>query len=278
MIKAVLLDLDDTLLLNPERQFVAEYLALIDAHFTDLWQHQALSNTIMRSVKALVGERAPHLTNMDIVLNLIEADTGRVNADIISNFNDFYSDVYPVLKRLSSPAPGAVELVDFLRERGITLVIATNPLFPPDPVRQRLSWAGLSEDSSSYALVTTADVMHFMKPDPAYYAEIVARIGIEPDEALMVGDGIDNDIIAALAAGLHTYYVTAKSAPDDLPADAAGTLDNLRRLIYEEWLDTLSTHPPTPAMIAPELRGNVGTLFGMLTDVQPHFWEMRPDP
>ncbi|MBC7814377.1 MAG: DinB family protein, partial [Burkholderiales bacterium] len=117
-----------------------------------------------------------------------------------------------------------------------------------------------------------------MKPDPAYYAEIVARIGIEPDEALMVGDGIENDIIAASTAGLHTYYVTAESAPDDLPADAAGTLDNLRRLIYEDWLDTLSTHPPTPAMIAPELRGNVGTLFGMLTDVQPHFWEMRPDP
>jgi hypothetical protein len=31
-------------------------------------------------------------------------------------------------------------------------------------------------------------------------------------------------------------------------------------------------------MIEPEMRGNIGALFGVIAPAQPHFWQQHPDP
>lgn len=41
----------------------------------------------------------------------------------------------------------------------------------------------------------------------AYYIEALARVGVEPDETIMVGDSLQNDILPAQQAGLHTLHV-----------------------------------------------------------------------
>jgi hypothetical protein len=148
---------------------------------------------------------------------------------------------------------------------GFQIVIATNPIYPETSVKQRMDWAGLSLEDGLYTLVTSADSMHFAKPDAAYYAEILGRIGLEPDEAIMVGDNLRNDIVPAQSLGLHTYNIREKPLSE--------LINYLNRLRKDMPLSVLR-----PDMIEPQLRGNMGALYGMLDGLNPNFWHQRPDP
>ncbi|NJL56302.1 HAD-IA family hydrolase [bacterium] len=110
--------------------------------------------------------------------------------------------------------------------------------------------------------------MHFAKPNPAYYAEILARVGVEPDETLHIGDSLNNDVLPAQTLGLHCYQITPKT-----PLDALAN-----QVIKANWLETLVERRLLPSMIAPQYRGNIGALYGLLDTVQPHFWKQQPDP
>jgi HAD superfamily hydrolase (TIGR01549 family) len=56
-------------------------------------------------------------------------------------------------------------------------------------------------DEFEYAFVPSFASVHFGKPQPEYYAELLARTGKRPAEALMVGDDWKNDIVPATLAG-----------------------------------------------------------------------------
>ena len=45
------------------------------------------------------------------------------------------------------------------------------------------------------------------KPDPAFFARIVAELGLPASEIAYVGDRVDNDILPAAAAGLFTVHL-----------------------------------------------------------------------
>ena len=45
--------------------------------------------------------------------------------------------------------------------------------------------------------------MGFLKPHPETYRVVCERLGIAPPECLYVGDGGDNELTGAAAAGLH---------------------------------------------------------------------------
>ena len=54
------------------------------------------------------------------------------------------------------------------------------------------------------------------KPSPDFFAQALADIGCRPDEAIMVGDDVDSDVIGAIDAGLHGCLVkTGKYRPGD---------------------------------------------------------------
>ena len=45
------------------------------------------------------------------------------------------------------------------------------------------------------------------KPEPAFYARVVAEVGCDAGEVAYVGDRVDNDVLPALAAGLVAVHV-----------------------------------------------------------------------
>jgi len=128
-------------------------------------------------------------------------------------------------------------------ERGLSVVVATNPLFPQRAIEHRLEWAGLPVSQYDFALVTTYENMHAAKPQPAYYREILATVGVRPEQALMVGDDWKNDIAPAAAAGLYTYWIAAEDAapPDPSILHGQGTLDALAERVANGWLEQLGT-------------------------------------
>ena len=74
------------------------------------------------------------------------------------------------------------------------------------------------------AIVPLVDTWHLSyqagvaKPDPALFIAALGAVGARPDEAVMVGDSLDKDIVPAAALGLRTVWV-----PADADASATST-------------------------------------------------------
>jgi HAD superfamily hydrolase (TIGR01549 family) len=278
MIKVILLDLDNTLLQNPDRRFAQAFNEQSRQFFMQQWGFDGFPAIFKQAIQA-AGKRARlDYTNSRITVELLSQQAGIDVTEAAAGLQTFYREVYPALRAYTSPVEAAANLVADLKRRGYAVVIATNPIYPAEAIYQRLAWGRLPCSPDDYSFISHADNMHFAKPDAAYYAEILARVGTEPDEAVMVGDSVTNDIQPAHAIGLHTFQVSADYIENG-PADQHGTLQDFHRLITSvDWLETRTAKALTPAMIEPELRGNVGALFGLLDGVQPHFWSQHPDP
>ena len=105
------------------------------------------------------------------------------------------------------PYPDAIPGLRALRERGLTLVIASNwDCSLPD----WLEPAGLMELVDG--VVTSADA-RAAKPDAAVFVKALEVAGVEPERALHVGDSVENDVEGARAAGIRALLVARDGEP-----------------------------------------------------------------
>jgi FMN phosphatase YigB (HAD superfamily) len=273
MIKAVLLDLDNTLIRNPDQIFAPAFIRLVDQFFTEQFELTGMADALRMAMRAVSGLRDGEQTNSQVTLAAIAQTCAAPQSLIEEALAAFYDQAYASLRACVEPMAGALALIQALRARDLSIVIATNPIYPLRAILQRLEWAGLPSDPSAYAFVAHNDNMHFAKPDPAFYAEILGRVKVEPDEAVMVGDSSRNDIDPAKTLGIHTFWIR------DATAEGRGRsiLDFMSQL-EAGWLDTLFPLPLSPMMIEPQLIGSLGALFGLLAGVRDNFWEQHPDP
>lgn len=103
---------------------------------------------------------------------------------------------------LTRPFDGINELLDEIEQAGLIWGVATNkPVRYADPIMQQL---GLAQRS---AVLVCPDHVNRSKPDPEMLLLACSQIGIEPGEALFVGDD-ERDIEAGRAAGCKTAAVT----------------------------------------------------------------------
>ena len=276
MIKAVLLDLDDTLLGNPTQAFVQAYMAALNRFLCEWLGVEDTLKPVLAATHAVMASRDPLRTNEETFYAALDPLLpGRLDR-FRAGAREFYRTAYPALQAGTQLRAVARPLVEMLAARGYSVAVATNPFFPRTAVEQRLAWAGLPVEEMPFALVTTLENMHFSKPHPDYYEEILARIGAAPGEAIMVGDDWNNDIVPAHRAGLHTYWITSGAAatpgPEAAPA-GVGTLDDFFGCVQRgDWLDNLAPLPLTPAQIAPRLNGGLAALLGIVKEAGPDAW------
>jgi DinB superfamily/HAD-hyrolase-like len=172
-------------------------------------------------------------------------------------------------------------MVERAFESGYQLVIATNPLFPLTANLQRLEWAGLSTDQYPFTLVTSFENFHFAKPQPAFYAEILARLGWPEGPVVTVGDDLHRDIAASRKLGLAAFWLTepGTTSPDGPEAPAAS--GRLADLI--SWLENTPApvlqpdYKPVSAMLA-ILRSTPAVLDTLSRDLPSEAWTKRPEP
>ena len=72
--------------------------------------------------------------------------------------------------------------------------LATNPLFPATATEQRIGWAGLSPND--FELYTTYENSNYCKPNLDYYRAVMNKLSVTPEECLMVGNDVGEDMIA----------------------------------------------------------------------------------
>ncbi len=268
MIKAVLLDLDNTLLHNPDREWVAAFRQQWDGHFDTRYSIENASGSLRNAIGFLNSERPSYLTNAEAMLASLASEMPQTEVQLSTAVSRFYEESYPCLQSITSPVAMAAELVETLLAQNLLVAIATNPLFPEAATCERIEWAGLGEFITEFAFVTHSENMHFAKPSPAYYAETVARVGVEPDETLLIGDSKRNDIDPARAIGIHTWQVNASD----------GLRPIRKRVLEPSWEQDFLPQPLRPSALLPQFSGNIGALYGLLAEVKPHQWLQRPDP
>jgi putative hydrolase of the HAD superfamily len=120
--------------------------------------------------------------------------------------------------------PDVLPALGELRERGLTLVIASNwDCSLPDWLRP----TGILELVDG--VVTSAEV-GAGKPDPRVFARALQVAGAEPAEALHAGDKVDNDVEGAAAAGVRGVLVQREGDPPP-GVEAVASLRELSALL-----------------------------------------------
>ena len=124
----------------------------------------------------------------------------------------------------AAATPGAVELVERLRELGtVRVALASNS--SREIVDTALRAADLSD--AFEAIVTSDDVEH-PKPAPDIYLLACERLEVAPSDAMALEDTAPG-IAAAKAAGLYTVAVPQFAETDVSAADRV--VDSLERLL-----------------------------------------------
>lgn len=207
MIDTILFDLDGTLLPMDNEIFTKGYFKGLAAKLAPLgYEPKHLVNCVWSGTAAMVKNDGTRL-NAERFWETFAAMNPDIWDPAHENLTDsFYTNEFHAAKQYTGENPLAKELVDTLKKEGYRVVLATNPLFPKVGIEARLSWIGLT--CSDFDLVTTYENMHYCKPNPKYYGEILGMIGKTPAECLMVGNNTDEDCAAAKAAGLETVLVT----------------------------------------------------------------------
>jgi len=133
----------------------------------------------------------------------------------------------------------------------------------------RLRWSGLNP--SDFQFVAALGSMHFAKPHARYYDEILARVDVRPQEALMVGDDWEGDVQAAASAGLNTFWVTDRGdAPAGFAPDGQGTLEDLLRMARDEdWLESLRPRQRDWPSYLVNALGTLAAIDSLLREADP---------
>lgn len=205
MITTVLFDLDGTLLPMNQDVFVKAYMAGLTrkaaGHGYDPAQ---VPGAIWASTKAMVKNDGT-LSNEDLFWQTFSALCGRDAKQDIAVFDEFYRSEFQDLRHICDFEPRAAETIREIKALGYRVALATNPLFPAIATHSRARWAGLNTED--FRLITTYEASRHCKPNPAYYQDVIDALGVKPEECVMVGNDVDEDMIAQ-KLGIKVFLLT----------------------------------------------------------------------
>ena len=205
MTKAILFDLDGTLLPMDQEVFVKDYLGRMAAFLAPHgYDPQSLIKAVWAGTGAMVKNDGKAL-NEDVFWYVFNSILGRDAKQDLALFEEFYRTEFQKAKDSCGFNPAAVEAIRQIKAMGYRLILATNPLFPAIATYSRIRWAGLNPED--FELVTTYENSRFCKPNPDYYREILGKIALDGSQCLMVGNDVGEDMVAQ-KLGMKTFLLT----------------------------------------------------------------------
>ena len=230
-IKAILFDLDGTLLDVDLDKFIPQYLNLLAQSVAHIISPKKFISKILMASKAIEENNGKHI-NDDVYADICFPLEGYSRKEIQPFIDKFYENDFSQLRKYTKKKPEAKEIVQIVFDKGYDVVIATTPLLPATAIEQRLEWAGVA--NFPYRLITTIENSHSTKSltHLLYYEQILDRIGYPAESCLMVGDE-DKDMIAK-RLGMQTFLITGRNkefSPDIPEPTYKGSLYKLKSLV-----------------------------------------------
>lgn len=212
MIKAVLFDMDDTLLDINLTAFLTLYAADVSRLMSQISGKPTVGfGPAFACCYLAMGDpkRADGLTNAEIFAQKFESLTGIPLLDpaISAALTCYETDVLPTRQGgivAAKPMEGGVAALEKCQDMGLKIALATNPSFTQTCIGVRMGWAGIKDmpfERISYMQNSTR-----LKPKARYYEEFVSGLGLTPEECLMVGNDAKRDFPKP-DIGMHTAYV-----------------------------------------------------------------------
>jgi len=205
MIHTVLFDLDGTLLPMDQDVFIDAYFKGISTAAAPRgYDPKALVEAVWTGTMAMIKNDGS-CSNEEAFWRTFAGIYGQEALKDKVIFDRYYETDFHKVSEVCGFNPQAAGTVHALKEMGIRLVLATNPIFPAVATRERIRWAGL--DEKDFEFYTTYENCRYTKPNPQYYKDILDRLGIEAQGCLMVGNDATEDTAAA-KLGIDVFLLT----------------------------------------------------------------------
>lgn len=276
----LLLDLDDTLIGNPMERFVPAYLKGLAGRMAPAADPDMLIKVLLEATRHMVEDTDPGLTLEEKFDSVFFPGLDLDRFEVQALIDTFYKDDFPGLASLTRPFPAATRLVAQAISQGDRVAIATNPLFPRTAILQRLAWAGLPPEQVPFVIIPSYETFHFGKPNPAYFAELLAQVGWPEEPVVMVGDDPRMDIEPARKLGLPVFWIAnpATPWPGSAPEPPRGSLDDILPWLDSQPATDLLPKFDRPAALTAILRSSPAALATLLAGRLPSDLTFHPQP
>ena len=244
MIRAIIFDLDNTLVdfMRMKSDAVnAAIEGMIDAGL------ELPREAVRARIDAIYQEQG--LEYQRVFDALLESELGHIDPKILA------SGIVAYRRAAGSalvPYPHAQMTLLELAKRGIRLGVVSDA--PQAQVWLRL--CSLSLQHVFDAVVTFEDTGQ-RKPSPAPFREVLRRLGVDPAEALMVGDWAERDVVGARGLGMVTVFARYGDTFDTKQSGADHDIDDVFELVGI--VDRINGSSPAPAPGTARGTGKAGT-------------------
>ena len=204
-ITTVLFDLDGTLLPMDQEEFTRGYFELLAEKMSAYgYEKKQLVDAVWKGTAAMV-KNAGDASNEESFWRKFAEIYGEKTLSDKALFNEFYEKEFQGARDFCGCDPKAAETVRKINQMEVRTILATTPIFPRSAVESRIRWAGL--DVSDFEYITTYEKSRYCKPNPEYYNEILSKLNLQPEECLMVGNDVTEDM-AARTVGMNVFLLT----------------------------------------------------------------------
>lgn len=232
--KAILFDLDGTLLPMDTEVFISHYMKALAPKVGHIVEGEKFIKALWAGTQAMMTSRDGNKSNETVFTETFLPLAGVEKEDIWPVLDQFYENDFNSFSYLTSPSAEAKQVVQSAIDKGYKVAIATNPVFPKRAIEHRLAWAGLAE--VPLEKVTYYENSYFTKPHKEYYQAIADELNVHPSDCIMAGNDMQEDMAAA-ETGMQTYlvegHVIDRGAPM-FPVHDKGTLAQLKKDIVKE--------------------------------------------
>lgn len=204
-ITTVLFDLDGTLLPMDQEEFIRAYFGRLAEHMEPYgYEKEKLLKTIWASTGSMIHNQTGR-SNEAVFWECMEKGYGpQIRLDE-PKFNEFYRVGFPKVQASCGFTPMAAKVIAACKQKGLRIALATNPFFPATATHQRIGWAGMEKEDFEW--ITTYENSHACKPNPAYYKEVLETLNVAPEECLMVGNDVQEDMMTR-ELGMSVFLLT----------------------------------------------------------------------
>jgi putative hydrolase of the HAD superfamily len=192
-IKAVLFDVDNTLIDFMERKRLAiseSVKAMVDAGIDESYSqlHKDFNDYYW----------SHGIENQKIFQQFLKDKYGKIDYKVLAYAILAYRRASNGLLR---PYPGSKSTLISLRERGFKLAILSDA--PRLEAYLRLCAVGLDD---FFDVILTKDDVKATKPNKRGFKMVAKKLGILPEECMMVGDNLSRDMAGAKSLGMKTIF------------------------------------------------------------------------